>query len=232
MNTKTAVLVGLTMLLSSCGLVLRSAPSLWERVDAQTLVFSGGIDSRTDEAFLEAVTPETTKLIVNTTGGDVESALIVADYIFKHQLDLEVREVCGSSCANYWFTAAKKKTVPRGAYVGFHGDVGSSLPYWGTVTDEVMTYTQKVIAKEAAFYKRIKLDSRIFAFSAAFAVHHKTIWAASPAELACVGVKNLEMWFSDNPNDFTAANRLWQPTVKTSAQDTRVPRPSLCQPQN
>lgn len=230
MNTKVILLVGLAGLLSSCGLVLRSPPSLWERVDAQTLMFSGGIDSRTDEAFLEAVTSETTRLIVNTTGGNVESALIVGDYIFKYQLDLEVREVCGSSCANYWFTAASKKTVPRGAYVGFHGDVGSSLPYWEKLTEDHLAAVQKVIDKEAAFYKRIKLDSRIFAFSAAFAVHHKAIWAASPAELACVGVNDLEMWFSDNPNDLTAANRLWQPTVKTSAQDTRVPRPSLCQP--
>ena len=120
--------------------------------------------------------------------------------------------------------------MPRGAYVGFHGDVGSSLPYWEKLTEDHLARVQKIITNEASFYKRIKLEPRIFAFSAAFAVHHKAIWAASPAELACVGVQNLEMWFSDNPNDLTAANRLWQPTVKTSAQDARVPRPSLCQP--
>ena len=165
MNTKIAVIAGLTLVLSGCGLVIRSAPSLWERLDAQTLSFSGEIEARTDEDFLRIVTPETTKLVVNTTGGNVESALIVARYIHEHQLDLEVREVCASSCANYWFAAAKKKTVPRGAYIGFHGDVGSSLPYWETPPAKALVSIQKIIANEAAFYSSVKLDPRIFASS-------------------------------------------------------------------
>jgi hypothetical protein len=219
-------------LLSGCVLPGYFTPGHWLRVDAQTLSFTGPIEPGIEREFLETVTPETTRLIISSGGGDVEVALVVADYIHNYGLDIEVNQLCGSSCANYWFTAARKKTVLQGAYVGFHGDITSSIPYWKTPTAETLESARRISAKEQDFYEKIGVNPKLYAFSAAFTTGNEvSFWLPSPAELTCMGVTNLtEMWFSFNPSDFTLANRWPNPNVLTSVQDKRVPKPEVCAP--
>ena len=42
-------------------------------------------------------------------------------WIFDHELDVIVDELCFSSCANYIFTAGKNKIIEKDAIVGWHG---------------------------------------------------------------------------------------------------------------
>jgi hypothetical protein len=155
---------------------------------------------------------------------------MVGDYIYDHELDIEVNQLCGSSCANYWFTAARKKTVSQGAYVGFHGDITSSVQYWKTPNAETLEVARRISLKEQAFYKKIGVNPELYAFSAAFTTSNEvTFWLPSPAELACMGVTNLDgMWFSSNPSEYVLANRWPHPNVLTSVQDKRIPKPELC----
>ncbi len=229
MKIKPLLMSFAALSLTGCAL-LQPRPGTWTRLSPEVLAFSGAIENGTDTEFFRLVTPETKRLQVRSYGGDVLIALKVARYISDHQLDLEVNEVCGSSCANYWFMAAHTKIVTTGAYIGFHGDVGSSLPYWDNPSAEVLDQAQKTVAEEKAFYQTVQIDSRIYAFSAAFTTYHKVgFWAPSPEELTCVGVTNLKMWFNPDSSTFVSANGWNRPVVKTSAQDTRVPRPQLCQ---
>lgn len=62
---------------------------------------------------------------VESTGGDVEAALNFAPKLRESGARMIVEGPCLSACANYWFTAAKTKTVRKGGVVGFHGGATS-----------------------------------------------------------------------------------------------------------
>lgn len=205
-------------------------PGKWSRLNDSTLSFRGSIDSGSDNEFLALVNARITRVQVSTFGGDVESALVIADYLHDHKIDLEVKEVCVSSCANYWFPAANRKIVPVGAYVGFHGDVTSSIPYWHHPSAEAIVFAETTSAKEQAFYQRIGLNPKLFQFSIDFIeTNDVSIWAISPHEAACAGMKNLEMWFPNDPKEFTLANSRPYPKVSISFRDKRKSPRDFCQ---
>jgi hypothetical protein len=205
-------------------------PGKWLRLNDSTLYFRGSIDSGSDKEFLALVDARITQIRVSTFGGDVEPALVIAEFLHDHNIDLEVEGVCVSSCANYWFPAANRKIVPVGSYVGFHGDITSSIPYWHNPSAETIASAEKTSAKEQAFYQKIGLNPKLFQFSIDFIETNDVgIWAISPKEAACAGVKNLEMWFPSASKQFTLADSSPYPTVGISLNDKRVPTLDLCQ---
>jgi hypothetical protein len=219
----------LAVLLSAC-IPPVAQPGKWSRLNDSTLYFRGSIDLGSDKEFMALVDARITRIQVSTFGGDVEAALVIADYLHDHKIDLEVEGVCVSSCANYWFPAAHRKIVPVSAYVGFHGDVTSSIPYWHNPSAEAIKFAQKTSEKEQAFYKRIGFDPRVFQFSIDFIqTNEVSIWAISPKEATCAGVKNLNMWFPNASQKFKFADSSPYPFVGISLGDKRVPALDFCQ---
>jgi hypothetical protein len=207
---------------------------LWTKTSPDTLEFDGEIWAGTETAFLEIVTPETRRVVVRSGGGDSFVALTVANYIFEHQLDLEVRDYCYSSCANYWFTAAHMKIVPKGVAVGFHGDPHSSLQLQRRIGEHIaereMREMESFNVLAQTFYKRIGLNPAIFSRSVEFTqANFVNLWAPSPKELECAGVKNLEMWFPKSEADYKLGDFALANTVGTSVHDVRKPKPDFCQ---
>ena len=62
------------------------------------------------------------KVIINSEGGDTVHGRAMGDLIFDNNLDVEVENLCFSSCANYIFTAGNRKIIQKDAIVGFHGN--------------------------------------------------------------------------------------------------------------
>ena len=62
-----------------------------------------------------------TAIRINSAGGITDHGIRIGEWIFDHQLDVIVDELCFSSCANYIFTAGKNKIIEKDAIVGWHG---------------------------------------------------------------------------------------------------------------
>jgi len=60
-------------------------------------------------------------VIVNSPGGDVKKGLELGREIKRRNLDLIVWDRCSSSCANYLFLGARRKIIPEGTLVMWHG---------------------------------------------------------------------------------------------------------------
>ncbi len=89
---------------------------------AETAVFTGAIDAASVDAFLARHANTTARrLVVDSPGGDVEQGIRLGDWILDHAMDVEVRAMCGSSCANYVFIAGRHKTIAPGGFVIWHG---------------------------------------------------------------------------------------------------------------
>jgi hypothetical protein len=64
-------------------------------------------------------------LAINSSGGEVNTAMDFGDWIFEQRLNVRVVDRCLSACANYLFTAARQKIIEPGAIVAWHG---SAIP--------------------------------------------------------------------------------------------------------
>lgn len=110
-----------TLFLSSCLLAAGVHAAEIKRVDAHTIHFEGSITAGDAAKLQQAWAPGTTLLRVTSVGGSSEEAMIMGRFIHDKGLDLEVVRGCASSCANYMFPAARRKTITAGAILGYHG---------------------------------------------------------------------------------------------------------------
>ena len=93
-------------------------------VEGSTVRYIGVINGRSTYNFLELVRgaeDQLDTLIINSPGGETRSARRIGRWIHERGVTVVVEELCFSSCANYIFTAAPKKIIRDGAYVGWHG---------------------------------------------------------------------------------------------------------------
>lgn len=60
-------------------------------------------------------------LTITSAGGEINAGMDFGEWAFERRLDLEVDDICLSSCANYVFPAARNKLIRPGAVVAWHG---------------------------------------------------------------------------------------------------------------
>src|SRR5205807_1858808 len=86
--------------------------------------FLGRITPERVETFLTQIDfAGVTKLIINSDGGNVASGLRLATWLRSNRLDVEVRGLCLSACANYIFPAGDRKVICPGSLVMWHGSM-------------------------------------------------------------------------------------------------------------
>jgi hypothetical protein len=97
------------------------------RID-DTLQFDGDISHTSFLAIKDFLDNGVTTIIINSGGGDGEAGLSIAEEMAKREINLIVDKYCISSCANYLFVTAKKKSLRPGAFLGFHGGLTGGPP--------------------------------------------------------------------------------------------------------
>jgi hypothetical protein len=60
-------------------------------------------------------------LTITSAGGEINAGMDFGEWTFERRLDVEVEEICLSSCANYIFPAARNKLIRPGSVVAWHG---------------------------------------------------------------------------------------------------------------
>jgi len=116
-------------LIESCRVLLleKSVPVAFD-TKMQSLCFTGQINKKSSSPAIEILKSKTVKqLVITSVGGSVHYALDMAKYIQKNNIDIVVNHYCVSSCANYFFLAARQKYVPKDSFVGWHGGPGKDL---------------------------------------------------------------------------------------------------------
>ena len=143
----------------------------------QAIVFEGKINSQNIAKFekaFHASNDKITTLIINSPGGEVFAGMQLGKLVNKYKLDVVVKGICGSTCANYVITASPNVIVNKGALIGWHG--GSFQPYYSSLEpsfiDKVLLYFSKTpnhvdeyINKwqneEMKFFNQVKVNSAI-----------------------------------------------------------------------
>jgi ATP-dependent protease ClpP protease subunit len=97
------------------------AAEVFRRFD--TVVIKGEIKKGDSDAFASLLKDATTKyrkVVVTSAGGNVEEAMKLGQQIREVRLPLEVWGYCVSSCANFLFLSAPRRSVRDDAIVAFH----------------------------------------------------------------------------------------------------------------
>jgi len=132
------------------------------------LEYIGSVDSDANQrlfALYEKLAKKPTTLSIRSLGGDTNPGMELGAWVHAHKLNVRVMEFCFSSCANYVFPAAVKKTVSNFAMVGYHGGPGGPLHI--ELDDALSAIEREAFLdnieklrvqngrREAEFYKRI-----------------------------------------------------------------------------
>jgi hypothetical protein len=91
------------------------------------------------DCLVRSVEPKKTVVFEQAGGGDGITALALGILIHRHNWDVEVADICASSCANFMFPAGKTKYLHQNALLLFHGG-----PYQENMTEFVKSIDQGV----------------------------------------------------------------------------------------
>lgn len=97
-------------------------------LDNGELHYVGYLDENANKrlfALYEGLADKPTVLSIRSKGGEVNTGMALGRWVRERRLDIKVMEFCLSSCANYVFPAAQRKTVSNFAVIGYHGGPSS-----------------------------------------------------------------------------------------------------------
>lgn len=88
-----------------------------------TLYYTGSLNRTAVNSIVAQYTSasQLRRLVINSPGGEVNTGMMLGNWVHKLQLDVEVTLLCFSSCANYIFPAGKTKIIGPTALIGWHG---------------------------------------------------------------------------------------------------------------
>lgn len=179
---------------------LLNPPEIYIKED--TLFYNGQITDTSFLVFLKLVNKHPVKTVsISSTGGDAENALKIASYIFSHGMDVDVRNVCASACANYIFPAGKNKHLSNDSYLLWHGGLNGpdrELTVTGNISKEDFLKLDKIkrLRKEdAEFYKMIDVGLQV-SFCPQLNPDYKDKYpekwfSYSPEDIERFGIKNI-----------------------------------------
>jgi ATP-dependent protease ClpP protease subunit len=107
------------------GIWLSNRHSGTSDVVCDTLTLTGEIKPKiffdAQDCLVRSKAKEKTFVITESIGGDWEAALAMGILIHRHGWNVEVVDLCASSCANFIFPAGKKKYLHADAMLLYHG---------------------------------------------------------------------------------------------------------------
>lgn len=173
-------------------------------VMGDTLVYDGMI---TGDAVLEAMRiirnsdSPIRRLKIKSVGGDMAVGIEFGYFIKENDIDVEIDQLCFSSCANYIIPAAKNLVINNNSFVAWHGGATQSDELWklGVPIDQqsaLMSYVKLLRKKESAYFSYVGVDPKITTYGQIIKnscqANEKTDgWYYSIDDLHSMGIKNI-----------------------------------------
>jgi hypothetical protein len=177
--------------------------------DLQKIEFNQKVTAGAVNAFIDKYTDCIPAWItVTSSGGDAEAAMLLGDWIFKNRINIRVRSLCVSSCANYIFPAGRQKEIEPRALIVWHGSAlqknfrefiskyeaiqatDNSSPY---LAENSLNYNSllRIIKKQNEFFAKIGVDESILRLGQEPFDFDTSGWSATPQVMKKYGINNI-----------------------------------------
>lgn len=162
------------------------------------LFYDGELNEESINLALDKVQGHQIKRVnIKSPGGEVTSSMIFANWIRSNGIDVEINEMCFSSCANYVFPAGVHKYISEKDFIGWHGSAHQK--YEKLPDPEAEKSFQKYIAKaremETKLYKYLGVNSKLPIMGQLNGYscqrHDEWGWYYSVSDLKKLGVDNI-----------------------------------------
>ncbi|WP_312044603.1 hypothetical protein [Erwinia sp.] len=194
--------------------VLNDPPKI--TVKGDTLYYDGEITKGSYFLFLKETRGKKIRTFsVNSLGGDMENAMLIGIYIIKNGLDVELRSVCASACANYIFVAGNHKYIGKDSYILWHGGIDSPKKEFeisGNMRPDDffrLKEYQQLRKKDHLFYKKIGVKRDIAFCPQLQKNYHEEFpekwFSYSPEDMKRFGIKNIS--FATTPSQWLMSMR-------------------------
>lgn len=140
-------------------------------IKGDTILFDGLITRQSEEKLVGLLRhTEIKNFSVNSMGGDVDSAIDIAEIIHERKINIIVRTVCASACANYIFPAGHKKLLGENSYLLWHGSANSPAGQLQITSDDKKMSRNDFIRfpafirikrREKDFYQKLNINPRL-----------------------------------------------------------------------
>ena len=178
--------------------------------------YTGPISAEQNQQLFKAVHGEgVERLVITSTGGDVEAGIALGRWVFKHRLNVVVPEYCLSSCANYVFPAGRHKSIGPGAIVAWHGnynhlketglwqdDIAGRMQRHGedavTANRQVREEMERLVGLERDFFTHIGVDEYLCWIGKMPPYNAANYYFLSRQDMARFGVNHVQA-----PSDYT-----------------------------
>jgi len=155
--------------LTGCASSPAASPEIETRValdESGRITYVGDITTAANERVMEIFEGSQDKpatLLIFSGGGPIEAGLDLGEWILDHNLDVEVGDLCFSSCANYVFLAGNVKKLRRGSVLMWHGSAWQeSFDRFADPNDaEYRPSFVEARERETRFFDRIGVDNLI-----------------------------------------------------------------------
>jgi hypothetical protein len=189
-------LLAAALLFAAAACAHAQVPSARVAVSGDAVTFRGRIDEASVARFLESLQdPGIRRLVITSPGGDVASALEMAQAVFERALDIEVPDECLSSCANYIFPAGRRKLLGHPRAVGWHGNMTHVLylaqtgqESWG---EGQMQAAYELARREQALFARLGVDGFVCWFGKIAPYDIDAYYSLTPEDMARFGITDV-----------------------------------------
>lgn len=133
-------------------------------IDGSTLFFNGDLSEDSVLCAINMAQGHDIKTLnVRSEGGVIDDAMYFAHWIRDGQINVEINELCFSSCANYIFPAGVIKYISERDLIGWHGGAFQKNIEFRDYAEkqQFQLYIRKARKKEVSLYSRLGIDPRL-----------------------------------------------------------------------
>ncbi|MFZ6733747.1 hypothetical protein ACO0LG_17600 [Undibacterium sp. Ji42W] len=177
-------------------------------------LYLGVIDETVNDFISAAADKKVERLVITSQGGDAHFGIVFGHWVYDNQIEVEVPSLCMSSCANYVFTAAKRKTIRPSALVIWHGSAEQwnireinkkyedylALYLTGKASADQMTYldsdklryegSNQLLSEQRQFFKKINVNEYVTRLGHE-PVFYDRVWVATVGVMNKMNIQNI-----------------------------------------
>lgn len=149
----------------SCATVSHNGkkPESFVGIKGGSLRYSGEITKTSNQVIFAAFNNlelKPKRLLIDSIGGEIGAGIELGSWVRRNRLDVEVTNICASSCANYVFPAGKAKYLRKDSILLWHGSAWQTS--WSDelkLDDTFNKYITSMREKETDFFSVIEVDN-------------------------------------------------------------------------
>ncbi|AYE33759.1 hypothetical protein [Clostridium septicum] len=175
-------------------------------LEGEAIVYDGILSNEGNKEAFRLYTKNINRLIINSEGGEINTSLELAEWVYDRNLDIEIKNKAFSTVASYVFVAGNNKYLHKDSVIRWDNNLNDKKNIISNIFFK--EYLKEIDEREEEFFEKINVDKRSVTYGSnldfeKYEDSGKYVgWTYGLSALEKLGIKNVKLidgvW---NPND-------------------------------